>query len=192
MDLGSILLTAGTAALVTLLVVALVAWFVVRRLRHALGMQPAPKLPTPVVDLDDGTPELGTLDAETVPLRGSCEGCRFFNLEAGQRIARAQPAFFQATAHLEPWEMARQRKLEPNPDYERIEALMLAASEAGDVEGAKKLHDELLELNPGELEENAAEIDAQMLGADWTQLGACSTHRELRFSSDVCEKWSGR
>ena len=184
MDLTSLLVTVGVT-FATMLAVSLAgAWAAVRWMRRA-GLLWRSTPPTAVVELEDDVPALGGLTVLNEP-RLTCASCSHYNLDAGQRVMRTQPAFFAATSHLQPWEMARQRPVTPNPEYERIEALMLAAAEAGETKEARKLHDALLALDPGELGELEGDVSPALLNTDWTKLGACARHQELRFASDVC------
>ncbi len=47
----------------------------------------------------------------------------------------------------------------------------------------------MLEIDPGVIEDDVADLDNAMLQTDWAQLGACGKHKELRFSHDACEAW---
>lgn len=188
MDLASILLAAAGAAAVTFTIVALIGLRVLRRLNRLEALES---------HLDPSSSAGGKL--QVVPAgpgepheQPLCASCKHFNLDAGQRIMRTQPAFFEATAHLEPYQMARQRKVRPNPEYDRLEALMLAASEAGEVEDAEAYHRQLCELDPGEVEDDVENLSGAMLQTNWTQLGACGHLKELRFDHDACDAWSVR
>lgn len=184
MDLASILIPAGVAALVTLLLVGGASLFVLRRLRSVFQLETSP-----VADLDDeSVPQLGGLDAVVPEHR--CDGCRHFNLRAGQRVMATQPAFMQATSHLEPWQMARQRPVDLDPEYVALERKFLDAQAAGDVEGARELHDQLLAMDPGSLRDDRQDLDQSLMELDWQRLGLCGRHKELRFATDKCEEWS--
>jgi hypothetical protein len=115
-----------------------------------------------------------------------CEDCRFWDLDAGQHMMKANPAFFAATAHLQPWQMGGMRKVEMNPDYLEIEAQLQEAIKAKDPEAQKELHEKLLSLDPGELVDPETYIDPETLKSSWMELGACSKHQELRMGRDSC------
>jgi hypothetical protein len=187
---------------VALVAVLLVGQFVLRRLLDAAVRQTTETLlnaqraarqhGAPVYstldDLDEAKPEPVRLPV-VKPVSVSCASCNHFNLAAGQRSIEAHPAFQRATTHLQPWQMARERKVRPNPEYLEVEAAMKAAQAANDAEKANELHSKLLTLDPGEVLEDSEQVERAMLGLDWSKLGACGYHRELRFATDKCEHY---
>jgi hypothetical protein len=190
-DLASVLLIVAVTLLGATAVLGVAGYLLLRRMR-ALLPTGAGATTLPAGELDEAPPMRGlTVLQDNAPSR-TCAACRHFNVDAGQRLMRSQPAFFQATAHLEPWQMARQRKVAANPEYDRVEALMHAAQEAGEVEEARALHDRLLELDPGTVEDDVDQLDEAMMNATWQDAGLCAKHRELRFGPDTCESWSER
>jgi len=101
----------------------------------------------------------------------------------------SQPAFMQASQHIPPWQMGRPRIVEPNPEYDALEARMQAAGTDGDFELQAKLHEELLQLRPGTLLPPEDHIEAPMLRLQWSDFGACGRHQELRSKTDRCDDW---
>lgn len=143
-------------------------------------------------DLDDlPLPETPTRVSLPVvaPEPVTCATCNHFDLAAGQKTIAANPAFATATTHLAPWQMARERKVRPNPEYLETEAALKAAQAEGDVERTRELHDRLLTLDPGEVLPDEEQVEREMLKLDWAKLGACGHHRELRFATDRCEAY---
>lgn len=133
---------------------------------------------------------LPLVEEPTAPVApGRCETCNHFDLAAGQRTMEAHPAFKAAAAVLPPWQMARERKVRPNPEYAEVETQLREAQAAGDVERSRELHDRLLTLDPGEVLPDAEQVERAMLALDWQRLGACGLHRELRFATDRCESY---
>ncbi len=120
---------------------------------------------------------------------GRCETCNHFDLSAGQAALEANPAFQAASAVLAPWQMARERKVKPNPEYVAVEAQLREAQAAGDVERSRELHDRLLTLDPGEVLPDEEQVEREMLALDWKKLGGCGLHRELRFATDACSDY---
>jgi hypothetical protein len=124
-----------------------------------------------------------------LPVVDSCEGCRFFSLEGGQTVMASQPAFAQAAQHIPPWQMGRPRLVEPNPEYDDLEARMQAAGTKGDYELQSKLHEELMTMRPGTLLPPEEHIEEPMLRLQWSDFGACGRHQELRSKTDRCEDY---
>jgi hypothetical protein len=120
---------------------------------------------------------------------GRCATCNHFDLSAGQAALEANPAFQAASAVLAPWQMARERKVKPNPEYVAVEAQLREAQAAGDVERSRELHDRLLTLDPGEVLPDEEQVEREMLALDWKKLGGCGLHRELRFATDACSDY---
>lgn len=137
------------------------------------------------------TPERVSLPLVEEPqgASGRCETCNHFDLSSGQRTMAAHPAFQAAAAVLPPWQMARERKVRPNPEYAEVETQLREAQAAGDVERSRELHDRLLTLDPGEVLPDTEQVERSMLELDWAGLGACGLHRELRFATDRCESY---
>lgn len=175
MDLTSIFVPVGAAAAITLAIVLSAGWFFLRRVRQLLPT-------TPVVDID-AAPALNILQDR------SCEGCKSFNLHAGQRLMHTQPAFAQASQHLEPWQMARKRRVDFDPRYLEIEKAMFDAQNAGQMDIAEKMRAQLMTIDPGELEDDTSDVSQAMMELDWTRLGLCGLHKELRFETDCCPKF---
>ena len=135
---------------------------------------------------------------------GSCEDCMFWSLKRGQQELQSNPAFFGATQHLQPYQMAEKRDLKPNPKYleqqKWIEALAIDEAKAklqGDLEAYAKVKVEReaaeLELNdiaPDVLEKTLPDANEPMLDASWDDLGACRKHRELTFKVHSCDDWA--
>ena len=86
--------------------------------------------------------------------------------------------------------MSRQRKVEQNPEYLSIEADMLSAASRGDTERANELHEKLLTLDPGTVIEDESELDPALIDTAWSDAGLCGVHREIRFASDHCDRWT--
>ncbi len=189
MDTISLVLTIGLTAVATVALVLAFAWWYARRMLRKLGGPP-----TPVVrpeELAHGRRMGLTVvepEPEPEPTR-SCESCKHWSLEAGQHEMRRNPAFHQATAHLAPWQMGRPRKVKSNPEYDAVEKKLEAAIQARDYELQKKLHNELMELRPGELIPPEEYVAPEVLALTWQDLGACAKHRELRMRTDACEAY---
>ena len=119
----------------------------------------------------------------------SCETCAHWNLEAGQHLMQSHSAFFAATAHLQPWQMAAKREVVWNEEYIETEQALQEALKTKDVEAQRTLHEKLLTLNPGELVDPETYVNPDVLRSKWSDLGACTAHQELRMRQDVCSKW---
>ncbi len=120
----------------------------------------------------------------------TCEGCRFFSLKGGQTLMRSHPAFASAAEIIPPWQMSQPRKVEPNPEYDKLEEEMNAAGMNGEHELQRRLHDELLTMNPGELLPPESYTEESMLKLQWADFGACGQHQELRARTDSCDKYA--
>lgn len=132
-------------------------------------------------------PVVGT---DTIP--GNCVDCRYFSLEGGQALLQAHAPFAAAAQHIPPWQMGRPRAVEPNLEYDELEARMIKAGEDGNYEEQAKLHNELLEMNPGEVLPPGTSLDGSLLTLQWQDFGACGMHHEIRARTDRCEKWEAK
>lgn len=133
---------------------------------------------------------LPVLQTSTAPQKPSCGNCAHFSLEGGQAIMRCNPAFLAAAEHLQPWQMGRPVRTDPNPAYLELEKRVEAAGAAGDKELEQKLQNELMTMNPGEQPPDP--VPAELLELTWDQFGACGAHQELRPSIDHCDRWAPR
>lgn len=119
-----------------------------------------------------------------------CARCRFFGLEAGQRLMRSHGAFHAAAQTLAPWQMSASPTVTPNPEYVALEQALKAATEAGDVEQSQELQARLLEVDPGTRED--PEVDPELVSLSWEDFGLCAKHKELRARTDGCDAFEVR
>lgn len=137
---------------------------------------------TAVEPLPASPPVYTTLD-EGAEARG-CGSCRFFDLEAGQKLMGMNPAFRTAAGLIPPWRMGRALKLKPNPEH--LELLNLI-SEAESEDRKRELRAKL-DATPAEIPLPPEEqVQPELLDLEWDQFGACKKHQELRAKTDSCE-----
>lgn len=169
------------------LAVIMVLWALTVRALTSAVSRASSVLRAEVEPLPASPPVYTTLD-ESASSRG-CSSCRFWDLEAGQKLMALNPAFMAASNLIPPWRMGRALKLKPNPEH--LELLNLI-SEAPDEDRKRELRAKL-DAIPAEIPLSPEEqVQPELLDLEWSQFGACKKHQELRAGTDNCDLYQIR
>lgn len=142
---------------------------------------------------EPGAPELPAkpVKLHVVQATPRCDGCKHFDIDAGQELKRAHPAFHAATGTLAPWQMGvAHRRFEPNPDYAALQKKLAELVEEGEEKNLDRIRvvqAEIERLNPQQLASPDEYVDPGLMKLRWNELGLCGLHNELRFGPDSCE-----
>lgn len=107
-----------------------------------------------------------------------CKECRFFDVEAGQKLLDNYPVFRAASQHIPPWKM------------------MLAKNRVAEAvregEGALEELNERMHEEPEILASSTFNNTAEIVKLEWSQLGLCSIHQRIEFPINTCERFEER